>query len=66
MKGTTQKNRNGLVYTNNYIFHEIKDTKGKKELNSEDFEITENLTEIQEIKEVRKNKEGNEKYNSQT
>ena len=56
----------GIVHTDNYIFHEIKDLKGKKELNPKDFEITENLTEIHEIKQVQNTKENKEQYISQT
>ena len=66
MEANTQINKNGLIHTDNYIFHEIKDLKAKKELTSKDLEISENLTKIHEIREVRKNKEFSEQYNSQT
>ena len=48
----------GIIYQKNYIYHEVLDIKGPKELTQEDFEIEENLNDIHEIKEL-SNRENN-------
>ena len=54
MKAKTQLNTH-----NNYVFHEILDLKGKKELSPKEMEITEDLVEIHEIKDKNLKKEEN-------
>ena len=50
----------GTNNSKNYVFHEIKQIKGKQKLAPEDFEIIEDLTEIHEIKEIRNNNQNNQ------
>ena len=45
-----QPYQRGIINQKNYIFHEIIDIKGPRELTEEDFEITEDLNDIHEIK----------------
>lgn len=47
---TMQPYQRGIINQKNYIFHEIYDIKGPRELTEEDFEITEDLNDIHEIK----------------
>jgi hypothetical protein len=42
----------GIIYQKNYIYYEVLDIKGPRELTQEDFEIEENLNDIHEIKEL--------------
>lgn len=44
----------GNTNQKNYVFHEIKDIKGKPKIPPENFEIIEDLTEIHEIKELKR------------
>ena len=55
MKAKTQLNNQKAQ--NNYVFHEILDLKGKKELSPKEMEITEDLVEIHEIKDKKNSKE---------
>ena len=55
MKAKTQLNTQKTQ--NNYVFHEILDLKGKKELSPKEMEITEDLVEIHEIKDKNLKKE---------
>ena len=44
-----------IIIENNYIFREIKEIKGKQNILQDNIEILEDLTEILEIKDIRKN-----------
>jgi len=54
-----QAPQKGTINQKNYVFHEIKEIKGKKPI-PQNIEIIEDLTEIHEIKEIR----NNNNYNS--
>ena len=63
------KGKNQLKNRNNYVYHEIYDIKGKKELSPKDFEIIEDLVEIHEIKDIKYSNQEEimqNNYNSQT
>lgn len=47
--------KKGTTNQKNYVFHEIKEIKGKKKPIPQNIEIIEDLTEIHEIKEIRNN-----------
>ena len=53
------KTLKGNLNKNNYVFHEIKQIKGKQNLPLDEFEIIEDLAEVHEIKEI----SNNNKYN---
>ena len=59
MKNQSQNNQKGKINKDNYIYHEILDIKGKKDLVQENLEIIEDLNTIHEIKEIR-----NSSYNT--
>ena len=48
------KSTKDIIIENNYIFREIKEIKGKQNIPPENIEILEDLTEIHEIKDIRK------------
>ena len=48
------KSTQNIIIENNYIFREIKEIKGKQNILPENIEILEDLTEIHEIKDIRK------------
>ena len=52
MASLMQLNQKGIINQKNYIYHEIMDIKGPRELTQEEFEVLEDINDIHEIKEL--------------